>query len=197
VTATAVEGLEGVDIDACKQIASSYGVAFRKRVLGIVGLSLTQMIDNINNPKQWASPSLWRRLAAILYDTTLVAAVLLMAMALVVVPIDMFFGSENFDASSLRSNPLYLAYLFCIMVGFHILFWMRGGQTLGMKAWRLKVVRDDGEPLKLKDALLRYFAAILSWIALGLGFIWILFNEDGLAWHDRISKTRLVILEKK
>jgi uncharacterized RDD family membrane protein YckC len=154
------------------------------------------MLDN-NNPDQWAIPSLWRRLSAIIYDSALVAAVLLMAMALVVVPIDLIFGPNSFDAATLRSNPFYLTYLFCVMVGFHILFWTRGGQTLGMRAWRLKVVRDDGQPLKLKDALLRYFAAILSWAALGLGFIWILFDKQGLAWHDRISNTRLVILEKK
>jgi uncharacterized RDD family membrane protein YckC len=153
------------------------------------------MPDN-NSPEQWASPSLWRRLAAIVYDTALVAGVLLMAMALVVVPMDLVFGAENFDASSLRSNPFYLAYLFCVMLGFHILFWTRGGQTLGMKSWRLKVLRDDGQPLNLKDALIRYFAAILSWAALGLGFLWILFDKEGLAWHDRISKTRLVILKK-
>lgn len=150
-----------------------------------------------NNPDQWASPSLWRRLSAIIYDSALVAAVLLMAMAFIVVPIDLIFGSERFDAVTLRSNPFYLTYLFCVMVGFHILFWTRGGQTLGMRAWRLKVLRNDGKPLKPKDALLRYFAAILSWAALGLGFIWILFDKEGLAWHDRISKTRLVILAKK
>jgi uncharacterized RDD family membrane protein YckC len=150
-----------------------------------------------NNPDQWANPSLWRRLAAILYDSALVAAVVLMAMALIVVPIDLIFGSESFDAATLRSNLLYLAYLFCVMVGFHILFWTRGGQTLGMRAWRLKVVRDDGQPLKFKDALLRYFAAILSWTALGLGFLWVLFDKEGLSWHDRISNTRLVILKKK
>jgi uncharacterized RDD family membrane protein YckC len=154
-------------------------------------------MSNNSNPDQWAQPSLWRRLSAIIYDSALVAAVLLMAMALVVVPIDLIFGSESFDAATLRSNPFYLIYLFCVMVGFHILFWTRGGQTLGMRAWRLKVLRNDGQPLKLKDALLRYFAAILSWAALGLGFIWILFDKEGLAWHDRISKTRLVILEKK
>jgi uncharacterized RDD family membrane protein YckC len=155
------------------------------------------MTNNNSNPDRWASPSLWRRLAAILYDSALVSAILLMAMALVVVPIDLWFGSDNFNASDLRSNPFYLAYLFCIMVGFHILFWMRGGQTLGMKAWRLRVLRDDGQPLQFTDALLRYFAAILSWSVLGLGFLWVLFDQDGLAWHDRISKTRLVILEKK
>jgi len=153
------------------------------------------MSDN-NNPDLWASPSLWRRLSAIIYDSALVAGVLLMAIALITVPLNLIFGEDNFNAEMLRSNPLYIAYLASVMAGFHILFWTRGGQTLGMKAWRLKVLRNDGQPLKLKDGLLRYFAAILSWAAFGLGFIWVLMDREGLAWHDRISKTRLVLIKK-
>jgi uncharacterized RDD family membrane protein YckC len=152
-------------------------------------------MSNNNSPEMWASPGLVRRLAAMLYDSALVTAVLLIAMALVVVPMDLIFGAENFDATKLRSNPFYLAYLFCVMVGFHVYFWMRGGQTLGMRAWRLRVLRNDGQPLKFSDALLRYFTAILSWAALGMGFIWILLDKEGLAWHDRISKTRLVLIK--
>ena len=75
-------------------------------------------------------------------------------------------------------------------------FWLRGGQTLGMRAWRLMVVRDDGSPLTLRDALVRFASAVLSWAALGIGFLWSLFDRENLAWHDRLSGTRLVILEK-
>jgi len=153
------------------------------------------MSDN-NNPDLWASPSLWRRLSAIIYDSALVAAVLLMAIALITVPLNLIYGEDNFNAEMLRSNPFYMAYLLSVMAGFHILFWMHGGQTLGMKAWRLKVLRNDGKDLRFKDALLRYVASILSWAALGLGFVWILMDKDGLAWHDRISKTRLVLTKK-
>jgi uncharacterized RDD family membrane protein YckC len=63
-----------------------------------------------------------------------------------------------------------------------------------MRVWRLRVVRRDGQPLKLKDALLRYVAALLSWGVCGLGFIWILIDREHLAWHDRISKTKLVLV---
>ncbi len=122
---------------------------------------------------------------------------MLMAIALVIIPLDLIFGAENVDPSKFRYNPFYLAYLFCVMAGFHILFWMRGGQTLGMRAWRLRVVRYNGQELSFKDAILRYLSAIVSLLAFGLGFLWILVDRDGLAWHDRLSKTRLVILEKK
>jgi uncharacterized RDD family membrane protein YckC len=136
-------------------------------------------------------------MAAICYDSILVMAVVLMAIALVVVPLDLVFGLENINNDRLRHNPFYLAYLFCVMAGFHILFWIRGGQTLGMRAWRLRVVRSDGRGLSFKHALLRYLAAILSWAVFGLGFLWVLVDKEGLAWHDRISKTRLVVLKKK
>ncbi len=149
------------------------------------------------DPEQWASPGLMRRLAAIFYDAILVMAVLLMAMVLVVIPLDLIVGWDNVDKEGLRLNPFYLTYLFCVMAGFHILFWIRGGQTLGMRAWRLRVVREDGAGLGFRDALLRYLCAILSWTALGLGFLWVLVDRDNLAWHDRLSKTRLVMIKKK
>jgi uncharacterized RDD family membrane protein YckC len=148
-------------------------------------------------PQEWVTPGLARRLAAICYDSFLVAAILLVAIALVVVPLNLIYGGENFNAGDLRSNPFYIAYLFCVMAGFHILFWIRGGQTLGMRSWRLRVVRIDGQGLGFKDAMLRYLAAMLSLAALGLGFLWVLVDKDKLAWHDRVSKTQLVLTEKK
>jgi uncharacterized RDD family membrane protein YckC len=150
-----------------------------------------------NNSDNYTAPGFMRRMAAILYDSILVGAVMLMAIALVVVSLDLVFGTENMDIDSLRYNPFYLAYLFCIMAGFHILFWIRGGQTLGMRAWRVRVLRNDGQGLSFQDAVLRYLSAILSFAVFGLGFLWILVDRDGLAWHDRISKTRLVILNNK
>jgi uncharacterized RDD family membrane protein YckC len=153
------------------------------------------MQNSDSNPEQWATPGLGRRLAAIFYDSILVMAVVLMAIALITIPLNLIYGEDNFNAVMLRTNPFYIAYLFCVMAGFHILFWMRGGQTIGMRSWRLKVLRDDGEKLRFKDAVLRYLAAIISWSALGLGFIWVLIDKDGLAWHDRISKTRLVLIK--
>ncbi len=149
------------------------------------------------DPKRWAAPSLTRRMAAIFYDSILVIALLLTAITLVIVPLDLIMGWDNVDKEELRTHPLYLTYLFCVMAGFHILFWIRGGQTLGMRAWRLRVVRNDGGSLTFKDALVRYLAAILSLLALGLGFLWVLVDPDKLSWHDRISKTRLVIVKKK
>ena len=65
-----------------------------------------------------------------------------------------------------------------------------------MRAWRLMVVRNDGNRLQLRDALARFAAAALSWTAVGAGFLWSLLDREKLTWHDRLSGTRLVILKK-
>lgn len=74
--------------------------------------------------------------------------------------------------------------------------WRRGGQTLGMRPWRLKVVADDGTQANRAQLWKRYAAATLSLAAAGLGFLWSLIDAESRTWHDRLSGTRLVRLEK-
>jgi uncharacterized RDD family membrane protein YckC len=74
-------------------------------------------------------------------------------------------------------------------------FWTHGGQTLGMRAWRLKLLDSSGNPVTWRQSLIRYGAAWLSLLALGLGYIWVWIDPQGLSWHDRLSGTRLVVLE--
>ena len=91
---------------------------------------------------------------------------------------------------------LFRAYLLGVAFAFFTWFWMHGGQTLGMRAWRLRVVGADRRPLSWRQASGRFFAAALSWACLGVGFLSILFDEQRLAWHDRLSGTRLILLAK-
>jgi uncharacterized RDD family membrane protein YckC len=65
-----------------------------------------------------------------------------------------------------------------------------------MRAWRLKVTATSGAPLSLRAAVIRYLGALVSLAALGIGFIWMLFDPDGLTWHDRWSHSRVVVLRK-
>lgn len=130
---------------------------------------------------------LFRRLAALFYDACLLLAVLFVATALVL-PLS---GGE-----ALRPhNPFYSTYLFLISFFFYAWFWIHGGQTLGMRAWKLQLQRLDGGPVGWWQALLRFLAAIPSWALLGLGYWWILIDRDKLAWHDRYSQTRIVRLD--
>jgi uncharacterized RDD family membrane protein YckC len=125
-----------------------------------------------------------RRLAAMFYDSLLLFA-LLMISALPVVLI----AGEN---SSFFKSPLYTLYLYSICFVFYGWFWTSGGQTLGMRSWKIRVVRDDGQPLGWDSALMRFLLATISLTLFGLGFLWIIFDRDNLAWHDQLSKTRII-----
>ncbi|MDX1443673.1 MAG: RDD family protein [Gammaproteobacteria bacterium] len=70
-------------------------------------------------------------------------------------------------------------------------FWTHGGQTLGMKAWKLEVVTVDGAPIGFNAALKRFGLALVSWLLLGAGWLWLLFDRDALTFHDRYSGTRV------
>ncbi len=132
---------------------------------------------------------LLRRFAAILYDGLLLLALLFIASA-VVLPLT---GGEAVHAG----NPLFTSYLFVVAFAFYAWFWTHGGQTLGMRAWRIRVVRYDGGPISLWQALLRYLVAYVSWGALGAGFWWSLIDREKLTWHDRYSQTKLLVLPKE
>jgi uncharacterized RDD family membrane protein YckC len=85
----------------------------------------------------------------------------------------------------------YPVYLGLVTFGFVGWFWTHGGQTLGMKAWRLRLLAADGMGVGWGRAALRFTGALLSFACLGLGYWWMLVDPDGLAWHDRLSDTRI------
>jgi uncharacterized RDD family membrane protein YckC len=123
------------------------------------------------------------------YDTLLLFALLMMLSY----PYVWLTGGAR---PGLFVKTLYQLYLLAICFLFYSGFWVRGGQTLGMRTWRIKLVRQDGGPVTWTDALKRFVSALLSLLCLGLGFLWVLYDRDKLAWHDRWSGTRLVLLPK-
>jgi len=148
---------------------------------------------------QFPAASLWRRLAAIAYDAVLLAGILVVASAVVTLPVGLILGraaAETVFAAPGFRWPFFV-YLLAVLAGFHLWFWTHGGQTLGMRSWRVCVVREGGSALTLRDALARYGAAVLSLLPLGLGFWWALVDPDRCAWHDRLSGTRLVLLPRR
>ena len=75
--------------------------------------------------------------------------------------------------------------------------WRGGGQTLGMRPWRLRLSTADGGAPGWRALAIRYAVGTLSLLAAGLGFWWAWFDRDALAWHDRASGTRLQRLPKR
>jgi len=137
-------------------------------------------------PDSPAPASLFVRLAALLYDALLLLAVLFVATALLL-PLT---GGQAMQPH----NPFYSTYLLFISFFFFGWFWMHGGQTLGMRAWRLQLRRLDGRPLTWWHVLLRFLTAIPSWALVGLGYWWMLVDRRRLTWHDRLSETCVVRL---
>lgn len=78
---------------------------------------------------------------------------------------------------------------------YFVISWRRGGQTIGMRAWRLRVVRGDGQALDTRQALVRFLVSIVSLAAAGLGFWWALFDAQNRTWHDLAAGTVMVRLE--
>lgn len=137
------------------------------------------------------------RLLALLYDLLPVLALwFLVAVPFVVVDVAISGDvRHNIGPFSLLQWLLWLA---CwLATGLYAtLSWHRGGQTLGMRPWRLRVTGLDGAPAPLRCLWLRYAVGCISLVAAGAGFWWAWVDRDRLSWHDRYSGTRMVRMPK-
>ena len=122
-------------------------------------------------------------MGAVLYDTLLVLALMFIA----TLPFIAVRGGEPVESG----DPVYRLVMFLVAWLFYAVFWSRYGRTLGLQSWRLRIEAADGGKPTFAAASLRFLAAIVSWLPLGLGFWWQLWDKDQLAWHDRLSGTRL------
>ena len=129
------------------------------------------------------TPSVLRRLASMLYESLVLGAVVFIA-ALV------FTLIRNPQAPG--ALPFFQAYLFLVMLGYFSWFWTHGGQTVAMRAWRFRVERSDGRPLRFAQASLRFVLACLSTLSI-LGLLWAWVDRDKQFLHDRLARTRLVM----
>lgn len=143
----------------------------------------------MNEVLQGKPAGLFRRLAASVYDLLLLAG-LLMLCGLVVVGLR--------AGKPVPPGTLWFQLLLLAVTGtFYAGFWSHGGQTLGMRSWRLRVERCDGRPLSAADAARRFAAALVSLLPAGLGFWWMLFDREQRTWYDRLSDTRVVLEPKQ
>ena len=129
------------------------------------------------------TPGFLRRLAAMVYDSFLLLALYFLATALLL-PLN---GGQAFGSGQL----FYPFYLLAVSFGFYGWFWTHGGQTLGLKAWKIKVLTFEQQPLNWKQAFIRFGSAFFSLLIGGFGFLWVILDKNNYAWHDYLSKTRL------
>ncbi len=125
--------------------------------------------------------SLLRQLAAILYDSFLIFAVLFLAGAIAL----LFNHGE-----AIESNLWFSLYLLMTAFTFYAWFWKKSGQTLGMRVWKIRIVTESGSNPGWGLGYLRLLFALLSLLCFGLGYLWRLFTP--YTWHDRLSHTRII-----
>ncbi|RAH37849.1 RDD family protein [Halomonas sp. SL1] len=141
---------------------------------------------------------LGRRLGAMLYDALLVLALWIVIGAVHVAVSRLLLGIPpervGLGAGQVWSLRVLLAIAACL---FFTYFWTRGGMTLGMQAWRLRVQTLDGHAIDRRQSLVRCLVGALGWLPLGLGHLWVLFDGERRSWSDLASGTRLVVLPGK
>ena len=129
------------------------------------------------------------RIAAMIYESLLVTAVVFVA----ALPFLYLVGT----AETGWMRHVFQLYLLGILFAYFSAFWLRSGQTLAMKTWRVRLVQVNGDTLTFKQAVLRFFLALLGLLLAGAGFWWALVDRDRQFLHDRIAGTRLVRVPRK
>jgi uncharacterized RDD family membrane protein YckC len=128
---------------------------------------------------QSIAPALKRRMAAWLYEGVLLFGI--------VVPVGLVFGVLAQQRHGMVHREGLQATLFLAFSLYFIWFWVHGGQTLAMRTWHLRLVRQDGQPLRLMQAGLR---CVASW-----AWFWppLLLARLG-SWHHQTSQIFTVML---
>lgn len=148
-----------------------------------------------DQPVQVTLASFWKRLFAWVYDLLGATGIFILALAvgqlvlyLVTLPWVDDFNQVSAGASK---NVLWGLYLFLAVQYYYVWCWVKGGQTVGMKTWRLQLYKSDGSLLNWKEAYIRSFLSLA-----GLGNLWCLVDSQNRGWHDFAFDTRVVELPK-
>ena len=124
------------------------------------------------------TPSLARRLAAMLYEAFLIFAVAFFAAWI------FFFASGARDATSGVLRRELQLFILAVLAAYFLWCWLRGGQTLAMRAWRIRLVE-----VTPRKALVRF---LLAAALLPVSILWALVDRDRQFLHDRLAGTRLI-----
>ena len=125
------------------------------------------------------------RLAAMVYEALLLAALLFIATALFIA----LFG----DSRRAPQHGFLQLYLLLVAGGYFVWSWTAGRRTLPMRTWRIRLIERSGRPVRLRIALARYLAAVAGIALGGFAVAWAIFDPEGQFLHDRLAGTRLVV----
>lgn len=155
-------------------------------------------------PQAFKRASFFRRLLAMVYDTLVAIAVgmcagLVLIVTLVVLlkngVLDMHGYAEPSEAiqASMLYTLLIQGWVGAWVIGFFLWFWKHGGQTLGMRAWRLRIYSTIEQPMTWGRLVIRLIASLG-----GLGTLLVLFDfKHKQSLQDRLARTEVVQLSKE
>ena len=118
------------------------------------------------------------------YDFAIVISLLMLATMLAML--------VGFSDRMAMKDPVYTAYLLSIWFIYLTWCWHKGGMTVGMRAWRVRIEDENGNRPSWGRSTIRFLAALLSTAFAGIGFLWALGDSRNRTWHDFLSGTRLV-----
>jgi uncharacterized RDD family membrane protein YckC len=124
------------------------------------------------SPAGLVAPGIWRRLACLLYEGVLLFGV--------VMTTGLIYAGMTQQRHALSGQHGLQLLLFVVLGGYFVGFWSRGGQTLAMKTWHIRVLDRAGRPLTAGRALLRYLWSWL-WFLPALLWAWLGAVHSGVA----------------
>ncbi len=151
--------------------------------------------------QNFPTASLTHRLMALAYDS-LVLVSLYIVVGFVLVGVATVMNNGEAPGEFPASVNFSLMFIICFL--YYTTSWQRGGQTIGMKAWRIKLINNapstngptkkqpQYKPIQLSQCMLRTSIGFFSLVAFGLGFFWMLVDKQQRSWHDMASLTRVV-----
>jgi uncharacterized RDD family membrane protein YckC len=151
----------------------------------------------MKNPALPAAP-VWRRLAALLYDSFILLAISFFYGA-IVTAVGTVAGRHEADYQPMFDHWAFTLGWVLVLVAFYMWFWHKSGQTIGMRTWRLKLVERDN-PLRTPSWQLCALRALVAPPAIvfgGLGYWYALIDRQAHCLHDRLSKTQVIELPKE
>ena len=133
----------------------------------------------------------FRRIFSLMYDTLFVLAV--------VISLSLLLNMMNGKAPEPGTFLSVMQLLIAVTSGpvFYCYFWLKNnGQTLGMQAWKIKLVTCNDQPLSLKTSLTRCLISFISFLMVGLGYFVIIIDKKNRSWSDIYTDTRIINIKK-
>lgn len=138
-----------------------------------------------------------KRFFAMGYDIFILVAISMAYSALATVFMHLALNIDADNYQPMQKGVWYQVGWLTSLAMFYWFFWYRGGQTVGMKTWRIQVVTLDGKSLSHWQCLVRIILGPFSLGLCAIGYFYALLDKEHLALHDRLSKTKVIALPKK